>query len=47
VSSETSIRSPLSVAWSKRTELIVAPVWRAQIGIKYDVDSLFGALNYK
>jgi len=27
--------------------LIAAPVWRAQIGISYDVDRLFGALNDK
>jgi hypothetical protein len=36
-----SVRFPLAVSYSNRTELINKPTWRAQIGISYDFDSLF------
>ncbi len=45
VPSDKGIKIPLSVTWSNRTELIDKPAWRGQIGISYDLDSLFGALN--
>lgn len=45
VPSDSSVKIPLSVTWSSRTELIDRPVWRGQIGISYDVDSLFAALT--
>jgi hypothetical protein len=38
---QSSVRFPISVSWSNRTELIAKPAWRAQIGISYDLDSLF------
>jgi hypothetical protein len=38
----SSIKVPISVSWSNRTELINKPAWRGQIGISYDFDSLFG-----
>lgn len=41
----SSVKIPLSVTWSNRTELIDKPVWRGQIGLSYDLDSLFAALN--
>jgi hypothetical protein len=41
-SAKSSWRFPISVTWSNRTELITQPTWRAQIGINYDFDSLFG-----
>jgi hypothetical protein len=37
-----SARVPISVSYSNRTELIDTPAWRAQIGVSYDFDSLFG-----
>jgi hypothetical protein len=45
VPAESSIKIALSVTWSNRTELIDNPVWRGQIGISYDLDSLFGVLT--
>ncbi len=41
----SSIKVPLSVTFSNRTELIDKPTWRGQVGIAYDLDSLLGALN--
>jgi hypothetical protein len=38
---ESSARFPVSVSWASRTELITRPVFRAQIGVSYDFDSLF------
>jgi hypothetical protein len=32
---------PVSITWSNRTELVTSPVWRGQLGISYDFDSLF------
>jgi hypothetical protein len=32
---------PVSVTWSNRTELVTSPAWKGQIGISYDLDSLF------
>ena len=40
-----SINIPLSVTWSNRTELVTQPVWRGQVGISYDFDSLFSGLG--
>jgi hypothetical protein len=41
VGSGSSINVPLSVTYSNRTELVTSPVWRGQVGISYDFDSLF------
>jgi hypothetical protein len=38
---KSSVRIPLAISYSNRTELITKPAWRAQIGISYDFDSLF------
>ena len=38
----SSISLPVSVTWSNRTELVTSSMWRGQIGISYDFDSLFG-----
>lgn len=38
---ESSVKVPLAVTYSNRTELIDKPTWRAQIGVTYDFDSLF------
>lgn len=38
----SAVTVPLSVTYSNRTELIAKPTWRAQIGVSYDFDSLFG-----
>jgi hypothetical protein len=35
------INIPISFTWSNRTELVTSPSWRGQIGISYDLDSLF------
>ena len=40
-----SINVPVSVTWSNRTELVTQPVWRTQVGISYDFDSLFSGLG--
>jgi hypothetical protein len=32
---------PIAVTWSNRNELVTQPIWRTQIGISYDLDSLF------
>lgn len=37
----SSVRVPIAVSYSNRTDLINKPGWRAQIGISYDFDSLF------
>ena len=37
----SSVRVPIAVSWSNRTDLINKPGWRAQIGISYDFDSMF------
>ena len=37
----SGITFPVSVTWSNRTELVTKPTWRGQIGISYDLDSLF------
>jgi hypothetical protein len=41
IGSGSNIHVPLSVTYSNRTELVNKPVWRGQIGIAYDLDSLF------
>jgi hypothetical protein len=41
IPSNLNINFPVSVTWSNRTELVTSPVWRGQIGISYDFDSLF------
>ena len=38
-----SVRVPLSISYSNRTELITRPTWKAQIGISYNFDSLFAS----
>jgi hypothetical protein len=38
----SAVTVPLSVTYSNRTELITSPTWKAQIGVSYDFDSLFG-----
>jgi hypothetical protein len=38
----SAVTVPLSVTYSNRTELITKPTWKAQIGVSYDFDSLFG-----
>jgi len=42
---KSNISIPVSVTWSNRTELITNPQWKGQIGISYDLDSLFSALK--
>ncbi len=37
----SSMRFPIAVSWSNRTELIAKPTWKAQLGVSYDLDSLF------
>ncbi|HEY4364561.1 MAG TPA: hypothetical protein VGN17_26595 [Bryobacteraceae bacterium] len=37
----SSVRFPLAVSFSNRTELIDKPTWKAQVGVSYDFDSLF------
>jgi hypothetical protein len=41
IPSKLNINFPVSVTWSNRTELVTSPVWRGQLGISYDFDSLF------
>jgi hypothetical protein len=41
----SSIKVPLSMTVSSRTELIDKPTWRGQVGLAYDLDSLLGALR--
>jgi hypothetical protein len=41
----SSIKVPLSLTYSNRTELIDKPTWRGQVGLAYDLDSLLGALK--
>ncbi len=39
----SNITLPLAFTWSNRTELVANnPLWRAQVGISYSFDSLFG-----
>lgn len=38
---KASVRIPVALSWSNRTELIDKPTWRAQIGLNYDLDALF------
>jgi hypothetical protein len=38
---QSSVRFPLAISYSNRTELIPKPTWKAQLGISYDFDSLF------
>ena len=45
VPSGSSVKIPLSITWSNKTELVDEPVWRGQIGLSYDLDRLFAALN--
>jgi hypothetical protein len=45
VSSGSSVKVPVSVTWSNRTELIDKAVLRGQIGISYDLDSVFAGLK--
>ena len=41
----SSIKVPLSLTYSNRTELIDKPTWRGQVGLAYDLDSLLGTLK--
>ena len=41
--SGSAVKVPLSVTYSNKTELIAKPTWKAQIGVSYDFDSLFGS----
>jgi hypothetical protein len=41
----SSMKIPVSVTYSNRTELIDKPAWRGQVGISYDFDSLFAGLG--
>lgn len=41
----SSIKVPLSLTYSNRTELVDKPTWRGQVGLAYDLDSLLGALK--
>jgi hypothetical protein len=43
VGSGSNMKIPLSVTYSNRTELVTKPVWRGQVGISYDFDSLFAS----
>lgn len=38
---QSSVRFPLAISYSNRSELIPKPTWKAQLGISYDFDSLF------
>jgi hypothetical protein len=35
------IRIPLSVTWANRTDLVKEKVVRANVGVSYDLDSVF------
>jgi hypothetical protein len=37
----SSVRFPVSLSYSNRTELVSKPNWKGQIGVSYDFDSLF------
>jgi len=41
----SSVKVPLSLTYSNRTELVDKPMWRGQVGLAYDLDSLLGALR--
>jgi hypothetical protein len=45
IPSKLNINFPVSVTWSNRTELVTSPVWRGQLGISYDFDSLFSKVQ--
>jgi hypothetical protein len=47
VPSGKSVKIPISVTYSNKTELIDKPTWRAQIGVSYDFDSLMSLLAAK
>lgn len=36
-----SLKVPLAISYSNRTELIEKPTWKAQIGVAYNFDTLF------
>lgn len=40
-----SVKIPLAITYSNRTELVDKPAWSAQIGLTYDFDSLFAGLT--
>jgi hypothetical protein len=41
----SSVKIPVSVTWSNRTELIDKPVFRGQVGVSYDLDGVFAGLR--
>jgi hypothetical protein len=43
----SGVSIPISISWSNRTELVVNAnsIWRGQVGISYDFDSLFSGLG--
>ena len=41
----SGVKIPASITFSNRTEVIDKPTWRAQVGVTYDLDSLFAALK--
>ena len=41
----SSVKIPLSVTYANRTELVAKPIWRAQVGLAYDLDALLGAVR--
>jgi hypothetical protein len=41
----SSVKIPLSVTVSNKTELVDKPTWRGQVGIAYDFDAILGALR--
>lgn len=47
VPSGKSVKIPISVTYSNKTELVDKPTWRAQIGVSYDFDSLMSLLAAK
>ncbi len=47
VPSGKSVKIPISVTYSNRTELVDKPTWRAQIGVSYDFDSLMSLFATK
>jgi hypothetical protein len=38
---QSSVKFPISITYSNRTELITKPEWNAQVGVTYDLDALF------
>jgi hypothetical protein len=45
VPASSSVKIPISLTWSNKSELVDHPRWRAQIGMNYDLDGLFALLN--